>query len=113
MALKRSKRSAVICGSYTGRLNIKSKRPRKKNKKSKAAKYYQRGRKSHHEQKNGPEKPSKLAVERRRYPCRKYEEFHDHFLNYDQILSFLTKTQKTHPGAVQLFNIGLSGQGII
>ncbi|XP_066151794.1 carboxypeptidase B-like [Euwallacea fornicatus] len=54
---------------------------------------------------------SEATVERFRFSCRKYEEFHDHFLNYSQIEDFLTKIKTDYPKTVNVVTIGRSAQG--
>lgn len=74
-----------------------------------------RSKKSLSENKNNNPPPKSnsggISVEKSRLMCRRYEEFHDHFLTYAQIEAFLTKTKNNNPNTVDLVTIGQSSQG--
>lgn len=106
---KREKKNVRVCNSKSkkskprNKINSKKKSGSKNssaNEKSKSVKCDQNTRRG-----------SAVTVQRVKLPCRRYEPFHDHFLSYDQIVTFLEKTRKNNQAGMELVVIGYSGQG--
>ncbi|XP_050309312.1 uncharacterized protein LOC126745488 [Anthonomus grandis grandis] len=105
---RRNKRKKRRCVTVS---RVKKKLTKKRSTNSTNLKSTKQQKSSENNQKQSKPQEKKITVQQLKIPCRRYKEFHDHFLTYDKIVKFLEKICKEYPSIIETILIGLTGEG--